>query len=102
MVLSKKEAFTKADFLTVTKFAIKYGINKNERGLVQDAFCKLFKRNKQARTNSGIFTPVIISDRHAHDITSRYRAHPQFHDIILNEIEKQRIFAAEKAKGAAK
>ena len=102
MALSKKEAFTKADFLTVTKFAIKYGINKNERGLVQDAFSTLFKKNKQARTNSGIITPVIISDRHAHDITSRYRAHPLFHDIVLNEIEKQRVFAAGKAKGAAK
>ncbi|MBO7642935.1 MAG: hypothetical protein J6S74_02265 [Alphaproteobacteria bacterium] len=101
MLESKKETFTKDQFLTVTKFAIKYGFDKEERKLVHAAFTVLYKKNKQARTNNGIFKPVIISDRHAHDITSRYRADPMFHDIVLNEIEKQRIFAA-KTKGESK
>ena len=100
---NKKEKTTKDKFLTATRFAKKYGFNtKEERDMVQTTFSVLYKKNKQARTDNGVFTPVIISERHAHDITSRYRAHPLFHDIILNEYEKQCIFAEQKAKGATK
>ena len=96
---SKKEKFTKADFLTATKFAKKHSVS---RELVYAAMGALYKRNKQMKNTNGVLTPVIIANRNAHDYHSRYLAHPSYHDIILNEVEKQQNFLNKRTQGTEK
>ena len=83
---SKKTSFTKAEFLTETKFAKKYSI---PRELVSAAINALYKQNKQLKSPAGISTPVIVRNRASHGTGSRYLVHPLFHDVVLNEIKKQ-------------
>lgn len=96
MAESKKITFTKAEFLTETKFAKKYGIPKE---LVSLAVRALYKQNKQAKTPSGNLTPVIVRNRNAYAGNSSYLIHPLFHDIVIAEVEKQKKLLEKKPKG---
>lgn len=100
MTETKKEIFTKADFLTPIKFSKKYTIPSK---LVMLAASVLYKKNTQAKTKSGNLTPVIVRNRSSHNGTSsQYLIHPAFHSIVLKEIETQKRIEAKKAKGAEK
>ena len=98
MAESKKETFTKAEFLTETKFAKKYGIPKE---LVTKTVLMLYKTNKQVKAPSGVMTPVVVRNRASHGSTSRYLIHPLFHDVVLDEVKKQEKILAKQAKSVA-
>lgn len=100
MTENKKEIFTKADFLTPSKFSKKYNIPSR---LVTLAASVLYKKNTSAKTKSGNLTPVVVKNRSTHNSTSsQYQIHPAFHSIVLKEIETQKRLEAKKAKGAEK
>ncbi len=97
MADSKKRNFKKAQFLTSTQFATKYGfLGKENRELVHDAFRALYKKGIQVKNEINNFDSVIFSDRSVHSETSRYKAHPLHHDVIFTEIEKQKKIKAQR------
>jgi len=95
----EKKVFTSDDYLTVVKFAEKY---RKTKELTQKAFDALFKRNKLARDERGRLQQVVYRNKPAHSTRSLLKAHPLFHDIILNEIEKQAIITQKHSQGATK
>ena len=95
MAFNKKATFTKAEFLTATKFGKKYGISNQ---LALKAFVSLYKQGRCAKTDHSNLTSVITRNRASHREISCYLAHPLFHDIILNEIEKQKKLLQQKGK----
>ena len=99
MAETKKTTFTKAEFLTETKFAKKYSIPK---ALVTQAVLVLYKLNKQAKAPSGVMTPIVIRNRNAHGAASRYLIYPLFHNVVLDEVKKQEKILAKQTKGAEK
>ena len=95
----EKKVFTSDDYLTVVKFAEKY---RKTKELTQKAFDTLFKKNKLARDERGRLQQVVYRNKLAHSTRSLLKAHPLFHDIILNEIEKQAIITQKRSQGATK
>lgn len=95
----EKKVFTSDDYLTVVKFAEKY---RKTKELTKKAFDALFKRNKLARDERGRLQQVVYRNKLAHSTRSLLKAHPLFHDIILNEIEKQAIITQKRSQGATK
>ena len=95
----EKKNFTSDDYLTVVKFAEKY---RKTKELTQKAYDALFKRNKLARDDHGRLQQVVFRNKLAHSTRSLLKAHPAFHDIILNEIEKQALINQKNSQGATK
>ena len=98
MPQTEKKKYTSEDYLTVDKFMKKYNKSKE---LTQAAFNLLYKKNKLARDDHGRLEPVVYRNKLAHSTRSLLKAHPAFHDIILNEIEKQALLN-QKNKGATR
>ena len=98
MVVNKKTTFTKAEFLTPTQFGKKYDIPNQ---LVLQAFLALDKKRKCGKTYTGNLTSIIVKNRSSHNKMSGYFAHPLFHDVVLEEIDKQRPLFLNKQKGSS-